>query len=72
MTMSGTASEYAWAMAPKEFSTPGPPCMQKMPTLSPELRRLPASAMCTPIRSWRTMMGRMSASAAASISGLRG
>src|ERR1700742_1854748 len=45
MTISGTASENAWATAPNEFSTPGPACMQNTPTCLPEVTRLIASAM---------------------------
>src|SRR2546423_1927170 len=72
MTTSGTPSECAWATAPNEFSVPGPCCMANTPTRSPDVRRLMASAMWMPVRSWRTMIVRMSASAAASISGLTG
>ena len=46
--------------------------MQKTPNFSPELIREYASAMCRPMRSWRTMTVRMFSSAAASISGLTG
>ena len=35
--------------------------MQNTPILRPEVRREMASAMCRPMRSWRTMIGRMSA-----------
>jgi negative regulator of sigma E activity len=38
----------------------------------PEVSRLTASAMWSPVRSWRTMMVRMSASAAASMTGFTG
>ena len=51
---------------------PGPDWQQNTPTFSPEERRLIASAMCTPMRSWRTMIGRMLAAAHDSVSGLSG
>ena len=47
-------------------------CMQKAPMLAPEVTREIASAMCRPMRSWRTMIGRMSAAAASSIRWLTG
>jgi hypothetical protein len=72
ITISGTPSENAWATAPNEFSTPGPPCMQNTPTCLPEVKRLIASAMWMPVRSWRTITGLMPAAAADSISGLSG
>jgi len=46
--------------------------MAKTPIRSPDEMRLTASAMCRPVRSWRTMIVRMSASAAASMMGLTG
>ncbi|MGY3195903.1 hypothetical protein ACVIWU_005269 [Bradyrhizobium sp. USDA 4509] len=46
--------------------------MQKAPIFSPEVTREIASAMCTPMRSWRTITGRMSALAAYSIRWLTG
>jgi hypothetical protein len=51
---------------------PGPDCIANTPISSPEVTRLIASAMCRPMRSWRTMIVRMSASAAASMIGLTG
>ena len=51
---------------------PGPCCIANTPIRSPEVIRLTASAMCSPVRSWRTMIVRMSASAAASMIGLTG
>src|SRR5207253_2482751 len=65
MTTIGTESPKAWATPPNEFSAPGPCCIAKTPMRSPEVTRLRASAMCRPTRSWRTMIVRMSASAAA-------
>jgi hypothetical protein len=72
ITTSGTASDQAWATAPKAFSMPGPTWQQKTPTLSPEVMRLMASAMWTPTRSWRTTIGRMLTAAADSVRGLSG
>src|SRR5689334_2075125 len=46
--------------------------MANTPIRSPEVMRLTASAMCNPVRSWRTIIVRMSASAAASMIGLTG
>src|SRR5713101_2849845 len=46
--------------------------MAKTPIRSPDEMRLTASAMWSPVRSWRTMIVRMSASAAASMMGLTG
>ena len=46
--------------------------MQKAPMVSPEVTREIASAMCMPIRSWRTMIGRILALAACSIRWLTG
>ncbi len=46
--------------------------MQKAPTVRPEVTREMASAMCKPMRSWRTITGRMSAAAANSIRWLTG
>ncbi len=46
--------------------------MANTPIFRPEFSRLKASAMCSPTRSWRTMIVRMSASAAASMIGLTG
>src|SRR2546428_452072 len=46
--------------------------MAKTPTRSPELRRLVASAMWSPVRFCLTLIVRMSASAAASMMGLTG
>ena len=66
ITTMGTESPKAWATPPNEFSVPGPCCMQNTPIFRPEVMRLTASAMCSPVRSWRTMMGRMPATAAAS------
>ena len=66
MTRIGTDSPNACATPPKAFSAPGPCCIAKTPIRSPELRRAIASAMWSPIRSWRTMTGRMSARAACS------
>ena len=68
----GTESPKAWATPPNAFSVPGPCCMAKTPIRSPEVTRLTASAMCRPVRSCRTMIVRMSASAAASMMGLTG
>ncbi len=51
---------------------PGPCCMANTPIFWPEVMRLTASAMCRPVRSWRTMIVRMSASAAASMIGFTG
>ncbi len=62
----GTESPKAWATPPKEFSVPGPCCIAKTPIFRPDVIRLTASAMCSPVRSCRTMMVRMSAAAAAS------
>ena len=42
-------------------------CMQNTPIRRPLVSRDMASAMCRPMRSWRTMMGRMSTAAQASI-----
>jgi len=41
--------------------------MQNAPMLWPDVRREIASAMCTPMRSCRTITGRMSAAAANSM-----
>jgi hypothetical protein len=71
-TTIGTESPNAWATPPNAFSEPGPCCMQKTPIRWPDVSRLTASAMCSPTRSWRTMIVRMSASAAASMIGLTG
>ena len=71
-TTIGTESPYACATPPKEFSAPGPCCMAKTPMRSPDAMRLTASAMWSPVRSWRTMIVLMSASAAASMMGLTG
>ncbi len=46
--------------------------MVNTPIFCPEVMRLTASAMWSPVRSWRTMMVRMSAWAAASMIGLTG
>ncbi len=47
---------------------PGRPAWQNTPTFSPEVRRLIRRPPCgTPMRSWRTMIGRMPASAADSV-----
>jgi hypothetical protein len=46
--------------------------MANTPMRWPEEMRLTASAMCNPTRSWRTMMVRMSSSAAASMIWLTG
>ena len=46
--------------------------MANTPMRSADDTRLIASAMCRPVRSWRTMIVRMSASAAASMIGLTG
>jgi len=51
---------------------PGPPWQAKTLTSSLELRRPPASAIAHATRSWRTTMGRMSAAAAYSVSGVSG
>ena len=72
MTTIGTDSEYACATAPNAFSVPGPDCIVKTPMSLPERMRLNESVMCTPVRSWRTTRGRMSARATASNSGLIG
>jgi hypothetical protein len=45
---------------------PGPCCITNTPIMPPLVMRLTASAMCKPVRSWRTMMVRMSIRAAAS------
>ena len=50
-----------------KHSEPGPLCMQNTPIRRPLVSRDMASAMCRPMRSWRTMMGRMSTAAQASI-----
>ncbi len=68
----GADSPQAWATPPKAFSVPGPLCMVNTPSCLPELSRLTASAMCRPVRSWRTITVRMSATAAASMIGLTG
>ena len=47
-------------------------CIVKTPMLRPDVVRLMASAMWIPVRSWRTMIGRMPAAAAGSMSGLTG
>src|SRR5579883_3026269 len=46
--------------------------MAKTPMRSPDVTRLTASAMCNPVRSCRTMIVRISASAAASMIGFTG
>jgi hypothetical protein len=51
---------------------PGPYWLAKTPMRSPELMREKASAMWMPVRSWRTMIGRMSMSAPASSTGWTG
>ena len=38
MTIIGTPRSTPARLPPNEFSMPGPPCMQKMPTFSPELQ----------------------------------
>src|SRR6266446_6324554 len=52
---------------PLAFSAPGPCCMQKAPMVRPDVTREIASAMCSLMRSCRTITGRMSALAACSI-----
>ena len=64
---SGVESEKAVAMPAKAFSAPGPYCMANTDGERPLLTRAKPSAMPTPTRSWRQMIGRISASAAASI-----
>ena len=59
-------------MPPNEFSAPGPCCMANTPIFRPDDVRLTASAMCRPVRSWRTMIVRMSAIAAASMNAFMG
>ncbi len=71
-TISGTPSDQHCATAPNAFSMPGPSWQANTPTLSPEDRRLMASAMWMPMRSWRTTMGRMSTSAHAFGEGIQG
>jgi hypothetical protein len=51
-------------MPPYAFSAPGPCCIANTPTFLPQVSRDMASAMCSPTRSWRTMIGRMPARAA--------
>jgi hypothetical protein len=68
----GTPSPQAWAIPPKEFSTPGPPCEAKTPHVLPFSIRLKPSAAMMPPRSWRKTIGRMPSFATASISGLEG
>ena len=51
---------------------PGRAASRTRPSARPRVSRDSASAMCRPVRSWRTMIVRMSASAAASSTGLRG
>ena len=68
----GVESEYAVATPGKAFSAPGPYCMQKAASVLPFFTRAYPSAMPTPTRSWRQSTGRISALAAASISGVVG
>src|SRR5712692_11515676 len=72
MTTTGQESPNDCATPPKAFSVPGPCCITKTPIFSPELSLPTASHMCSPMRSWRTMIVRMSASAAPSMIGLTG
>ena len=70
--MSGTESAYACATPPNAFSAPGPICIANTPIFRPDVTRDTASAMCRPVRSWRTMIVRMSTSAADSMMWLTG
>ena len=72
MTRIGTESAYAWATPPNAFSVPGPDCIVNTPMRLPDVIRLIESAMWSPVRSWRTMIGRIPAAAAGSMSGLTG
>ena len=71
-TSIGVESEKAVATPGKAFSAPGPYCMQNAASFLPLLARAYPSAMPTPTRSWRQSTGRMSARAAASMSGVVG
>src|SRR5207245_2607525 len=68
----GAASPAASATRTSGLSAAGPCGMAKTPMRSPDAIRLTASAMWSPVRSWRTMIVLMSASAAASMMGLTG
>src|ERR671931_860297 len=68
----GAVSPYAWATPPNEFSAPGPCCIANTPSCSPDVTRLTASHMWSPVRSCRTMIVRTSAAADASMIGLTG
>jgi hypothetical protein len=63
---------HACATPPNEFSVPGPCCIANTPIRSPLVTRDTASAIWIPVRSCRTTIVRISASAAASISGFTG
>ena len=58
--------------AGKAFSAPGPYCMQNAASVLPFFTRAYPSAIPTPTRSWRQSTGRISALAAASMSGVVG
>ena len=68
----GTESEKAVATPAKAFSAPGPACMAKTPMRLPLETREKPSAMPTPTRSCRQMIGLIPAEAAASIMGAVG
>src|SRR5580704_1375224 len=59
-------------MPAKAFSAPGPYCIAKTPGGLPFCTREQPSAMWTPTRSWRQMIGRMPAATAASMIGVVG
>ncbi len=59
-------------MPPNAFSAPGPCCIANTPIFAPLVSRDMASAMCRPMRSWRTMIGRMPMRAASSSRWLTG
>ena len=69
----GTADAVRLVATPgNAFSAPGPYCMQNAASFRPLLARAKPSAMPTPTRSCRHSTGRMSARAAASMSGVVG
>ena len=68
----GELSEKAWAAPGNAFSLPGPCCMANTPMRLPLVMRLNPSAIAIPTRSWRHMIGRMPAFAAASTIGWAG